>query len=89
MISVIATFLALALSLIGLIFLCIHSPKRRRVYDLPKRPKTSLTWLMAILVFIPIPLLVYFGQNSALVMWLAAMPLVGWLVALKRPAVKE
>lgn len=81
----IATLMALTVSLLCLLYLRNTDPKRRRVYRLPVLEKArwpSLGWLMCLL---PGAVLLYAENYAALIMWFAALSVVGWCIALPKP----
>ncbi|GAB3273163.1 hypothetical protein GCM10027297_06230 [Parahaliea aestuarii] len=86
--SLILFLVASLLSGLGLAWLAAVNPKRRRVYGL-SRPAPVVPWqkwAMAVLVLLPGVLLVVFGQVAGFVLWLGAVTVIGWMVALRRPA---
>ncbi|PCJ33166.1 MAG: hypothetical protein COA90_00600 [Gammaproteobacteria bacterium] len=81
------TLLACAVSFTCLVYLRNRDPKRRRVFRLAvwdKKRYPTLAWLLC---FIPGVVLLYIEQYSAFIMWLAALSLIGWTVALPKPKV--
>ncbi|MFO7483774.1 hypothetical protein [Oceanibaculum nanhaiense] len=84
MTTVIVTLAAILLSLAGIIVLTATDPKRRRVSGLPEARRRPAA-LASILIFVPGIALLIAGQSAAFVMWLAAVPLAGWLLAALPP----
>lgn len=79
------TLIALAVSLVAFVYLRLTDPRIRQVYRLPAsstKRYTGLAWLISLL---PGVILLLTGQNTPFVMWFAAVPLIGWLVALPKP----
>lgn len=80
------TLIALLVSLLSLIYLCKTDPKRRRTYKrklIVKNRYQSLAWLICLL---PGIILILLELYPAFVMWAAALTLIGWLVAIKKPS---
>ncbi|WP_116367028.1 hypothetical protein [Parahaliea mediterranea] len=78
---------ACLLSSLGFAWLAAVNPKRRRVYGLA-RPAAPAPWqklAMALLVLAPGVLLLLCGQVAGFVLWLGAITVIGWVVALRRP----
>ena len=78
------TLAALAISLPALYALRWTDPKRRRILELPMltgQRRTVLPWLG---VFLPGIVLFVIGASAALIIWLAALTVLGWLLAQHR-----
>jgi hypothetical protein len=78
------TLIALAVSLAAFMYLRLTDPRTRQVYRLPPssaKRHTGLAWGVSLL---PGVALLLTGQNAPFVMWFAALPLLGWLVALPK-----
>lgn len=84
MTPVLATLAAILVSLAGIILLIASDPKRRRVFGLPEARRRPAT-LACLLILAPGAALLIAGQSAAFVMWLAAVPLVGWALAAVPP----
>ena len=84
MIPVLATLAAILVSLAGIILLAASDPKRRRVFGLPEARRRPVALACLCLVAPGLALLIA-GQPAAFVMWLAAVPLVGWALAALSP----
>ncbi|WP_439515743.1 hypothetical protein [Oceanibaculum nanhaiense] len=84
MTTVTVTLAAILLSLAGIIVLTATDPKRRRVSGLPEAKRRPAA-LANVLIFAPGIALLIAGQSAAFVMWLAAVPLAGWLLAALPP----
>ena len=78
------TLAALLASLVGLGYLTVFDPKRRRVFKLPPRERrwAGPAW---ILVLAPGAVLLAAGEGAAFVIWLGAAAVLGWLMATGRP----
>jgi hypothetical protein len=85
MMSTIFTLSALAISALFIAYLSVSDPKRRRVYGLANwgtKRYTKEAWCMSLL---PGFILITLQSYAAFIMWMAAMSLVGWLIALPKP----
>ncbi len=88
MMTLLSFLAACCLSGAGLAWLAAINPKRRRVYGLPRRVGRGAwqAWGAASLVLLPGLALPALGQVAAFVLWLGAVTVMGWLIALRRPA---
>lgn len=84
MTTVIVTLAAILLSLAGIAVLAATDPKRRRVFGLPEARRRPAA-LACLLTLAPGAALLIAGQSAAFVMWLAAVPLIGWGLAALPP----
>ncbi len=80
--------LSLLTSVAGVVYLCLTDSKRQRAHGAGQvktlsTNKKALVWL---LVFAPGALLTGLAQYPALILWFAALPVVGWWVVLLLPA---
>lgn len=85
---VLFTLTALIVSLLCLLYLRKSDPKRRRVYRLgvwDKKRYESTAW---ILCFLPGFTLLFIAEYSAFILWFAALSLLGWAVAIKKPTLQ-
>lgn len=82
--TVLASLLALAISVAGLVYLTATDPKRRRSFRLSARPRFAIVgWIVAIA---PGAALLVAGETAAFLIWIAAATIVGWLLAARPPA---
>lgn len=79
------TLAAVTASLVGLAYLTVTDPKRRRVFGLPPRSR-RLAPAAGALVFLPGAALLAAGLAAAFVIWLGATTVLGWRVAARAPA---
>jgi hypothetical protein len=84
MTPVLATLAAILVSLAGILLLAASDPKRRRVFGLPEARRRPVT-LACLCLAAPGAALLIAGQSAAFVMWLAAVPLVGWALSAFSP----
>lgn len=85
MTNVIFTLLAMAVSLVAMLYLRNTDPKRRRSHRLPvlhQKRHQSLGWILSV---IPGVVLLLLHVYPAFIMWFAAFSLIGWLIALPKP----
>lgn len=83
--TVILTLLALSVSGLSLVYLRASDPKLRRVYGLPGWGTKRYVNSALFVCFLPGLALLVLPNFSAFIMWFAALSLVGWGVALKKP----
>lgn len=82
----VVTLLAVIISSIGMLYLAHTDPKRRRAHRLASAERTTAQVAMVTaLVFSPLIWMLAIEHYGALCMWLAAITVVGWLIAWKRP----
>lgn len=80
-----ATILAIAVSLAGIVLLAVEDAKRRRAFDLPPRASRALRLVALLLIVVP-PLALLARQETApIVLWIGALSAAGWVVAMRRP----
>lgn len=85
MTSTLATLAAILASLAGIALLTASDPKRRRVFGLPEARRRPVA-LAGLLILAPGIALLTAGQSAGFVMWLGAVPLVGWALSARAPA---
>lgn len=81
-----STLLALAATMAVFAWIRHTDPKNRHAHKAPPyqgKRNTTLWWLLSM---VPGGVLLLLQQNAAFVMWFAAFPLLGWLVALPKPS---
>src|SRR5690606_23681044 len=83
--AAIATILGIAVSTTGIALLALNNPKRRRSFGLPGRRSRAAMLLGAALVAAPPVLLLARAEAAPVVMWLGAVTVAGWAVAMRRP----
>ena len=72
---------ALLVSLMGLGYLALTDPKRRRIAHVPKQsPVVRIASLGWSVVALPGAVLLLLGEVSAFVCWLGAITVAGWLL---------
>ena len=81
MLTLIWTLAALAVSLGALIFVRAHDPKRRRVLGLAAGTAPSYSGLGWAVAFFPGVALLAIGNPAAFILWIAALTVLGWLMA--------
>ncbi|MDX2288592.1 MAG: hypothetical protein NW217_07195 [Hyphomicrobiaceae bacterium] len=80
-----ASVIAIVVSLTGILLLAFENPKRRRAFGLPPHNSATLWRAAWILILLP-PLYLLARQETApLMMWLGALSVAGWVVAMRRP----
>ena len=80
------TLAAVIMTLLGLIYLTITDPKRRRAFKLGPRDR-DFAIPAYFLVFGPGPALLIASEGAAFVIWLGVVTVAGWLLAARTPAV--
>jgi hypothetical protein len=83
--TVILTLLALTISGLSLVYLRASDPKLRRVYGLLRWGTKRYVNAALFVCFLPGLVLILLANFSAFIMWFAALSLVGWGIALKKP----
>lgn len=81
-----ATILAIAVSTAGVTLLAVFNAKRRRSFGLPARNGRAAVLLGAALIIVPFVLLLMRAETAPVVMWLGAVTITGWVVAMRRPS---
>jgi len=85
--SAVATAIgAIALSLAGVHLLAQQNAKRHRAADVTPRADTRRLRLGYSLLLAPLLLLSMQGQTAPFVLWLGALSVAGWFIALRRPS---
>lgn len=83
--AAVATILAIAVSAAGIALLAIFNAKRRRVFGLPERGGRAAVLLGAALLLAPFIVLLVRAETAPVAMWLGAVTVAGWTVAMRRP----
>ena len=84
--TVLVTLGALAVSLAALSWLATTDAKRRRVFSLePVERDLWQVWCALILVSVPGVLLLVAGNGAAFTVWIAAVTVLGWVLAAVTP----
>ncbi|MEM9617952.1 MAG: hypothetical protein AAF936_08335 [Pseudomonadota bacterium] len=86
MTTLLLTVAAIAVSTLAVLWLRRIDPKRTRVLNKsatgePSKPMRLLGWALALL---PMAALIALGNIAAFIIWLAAMTVIGWLLARQR-----
>ncbi|MEM0922425.1 MAG: hypothetical protein AAGF44_01055 [Pseudomonadota bacterium] len=79
------TILALILSGIGLAYLAVTDPKRRRAFAQPVLERRRWKLVARLLVFLPGFGLAFLGDVAAVIIWLGAITVLGWGIAALSP----
>ena len=83
--TTLVTLTAVVMTLLGLVYLTITDPKRRRAFKLGPRDR-GFAIPAYCLVFGPGPALLIAGEGAAFVIWFGVVTVAGWLLAARTPA---
>ncbi|MDF1735099.1 MAG: hypothetical protein P1U37_07430 [Minwuia sp.] len=83
--SMSGVFLAIMASFAALVWRASTDPKRRRVFDLPPTARRHRPRLALVAFVVPGILLVATGAWAGLVVWMAALTVLGWRLAAISP----
>ncbi|MDX2307104.1 MAG: hypothetical protein NW216_02580 [Hyphomicrobium sp.] len=83
-----AAVLAIVVSLLGIALIASSDGKRRRAFNLPPRHESRALRIVAWLLILVPPMALLARQETAPIMlWLGALSVAGWIIAVRRPAI--
>lgn len=79
------TLMAIFISVLGIYRHLTTNLKRRHGMRQAAYEGNAYTALAWIVVIVPGLILLVIGQSAAFVMWLGALPIIGWLLSMRSP----
>lgn len=79
------TFLCITVSLLGIAYLAVTNPKRRRAFDQTELTTRAWVWPARAAVLIPLAFLTFTANWSGLSIWAGTVTVIGWIIAAISP----